>query len=121
MSNSGIGGGETNLRVFNPATLFANGTKGKLFTGTYEGYEQTTRARKADGEEFLSRSHKFIDEEGNPVVVNATGQLDYLIKKNKIGKGDLVSVSYKGKEEAQIQGVKRKVHTFELEKLDDDI
>lgn len=106
---------QSTLRVFNPASLEKDGIRGVLFSGTYQGFEETTRARKSDGEEFLSQSHKFIDEEGNTVIVNATGQLNYLIRSKSVSKGDHVTLSYRGKEEAKIKGVKRKVHTFDIE------
>lgn len=87
--------GEGNVTFFNPRQLAEQGFTGMLVEGVFEGYSEEEK-QDAKGRKFTSKSYKFVDSEEKPVVINAFGKLNYLMK--DIPKGTVCQVYYLGKD-----------------------
>lgn len=105
---------EGELRIYNPATMNAEGVRGKIFEGEYVGYFEEKRAHGTTGKPFVSKSHRFRDANGDLIILNSSGLFDWLIKNKKVSAGDVCSVTYKGKD-------KKDMHRFELEVREEEV
>jgi len=86
------------LIIFNPAKMAAEGVRGEIIHAAYVGYFEEERQVKSTGKAFVSKSHRFKDDGGNTIILNSSGLFDFLIKKKNVVAGDIVRVSYGGKD-----------------------
>lgn len=97
----------SNVRIINPKKLLDEGITGVVLTGTFQKEVTEERVQRATGKKFISTSFTFLDEEGKIAVINSTGHLSYLMKKQEVQPGDKLSILYFGKD-------KEDRHQFEL-------
>jgi hypothetical protein len=97
---------ETNTVIYNPKRMADEGVNGELFEAKYVEYSEVERETK-DGRKFISKSHRFVDDDGKNIIVNSAGLLDYLIKKKNVAAGSTVKVLYFGKDE-------KGMHSFDV-------
>lgn len=104
------------VKYINPKELFDNGTTGVIAQGRFLGRADKNQFGKSD---FKIESTTERAEDGSPVliIINESGNLAF--RMSVIQVGDLVRISYKGKEKiASGQWAGKRSHQFEVEKGD---